>query len=267
MLNIYFKFLLILGFTIQIIAQEFNSVDIIKSNKVKSVTIYEKASWYTFSAGYGEKSYRYEYDELGLLVKKNVYISDISFIYSYDKKGKLITQKFFRDAGNDFRRIDSLFYTTDGKLLYQNSYDNDNNLIENITYDYTDDKMILKNINHKIFDPSYEKIIFSNDNKTKEIIRYTPRNEILDRKIYKYDGGDNLVEEFNYYDDSTRNTINKWTYDEKGKLSFIIEENAFQTSKIIFDYDDKSLINKLYYRFLKNNELISTHYYIYEYYN
>ena len=34
---------------------------------------------------------------------------------------------------------------------------------EKVFGEVVDDKMILKNINHKIFDPSYEKIIFSND--------------------------------------------------------------------------------------------------------
>ncbi|MBS9766542.1 MAG: hypothetical protein KGV44_03245 [Flavobacteriaceae bacterium] len=148
----------------------------------------------------------YEYDELGILIKKSSYFGDriYKYIYEYKKNNIILEHCYISDK---YENINNKY---DGFEFCK--YDNRGNLIE-----------IKKCAN--------EEIILGDDTRVK-------KGEFFRKYTYEYDDCDNTIKMTNYNPD---NTINEQQFYEYNELRDMMRKNrVFETKKeelTIFEYE------------------------------
>jgi antitoxin component YwqK of YwqJK toxin-antitoxin module len=130
-------------------------------------------------------------------------------------------------------------YDENGKWTEYNSYEPDGSIIrkEVPEYDSKGNAIAQYVYNKGIFD---HKKIYVNDNggNIVEVRKYTPKDSLIYKSLFKYDENGNNIESYGYTPDSlVGKTVSK--YDEKGNC---IEENNYRAgknleSKILYKYD------------------------------
>lgn len=218
-------------------------------------------------------TYKYDFDEHGHKVKKYSYNSSGGIfqteVFKNDGVGNPIEILDYDYKMKDIEHKTLLQYDKIGNLIKQSIYDDSDSLSEKSIYEYNDKKNEIKSNSYKydflFFKYSYqydnknhviEKTVYENGkdivrktlyeydyagNKTKETI-YTLNDEedlaVDNRKLFKYDKANNLIEEIHISDGKEYKTT--YEYNENGKLSKEISSER----EILYSYDKNNKVTK-----------------------
>lgn len=158
----------------------------------------------------------YSYNEKGKPETETKYYMDGSvdtFSYIYNDDG-LLMKKICKDDEGIVERVDYFHYAGKNLILHE-AYDEDNELIKKLTFQYDENDNVIVNT---VFDQETQENF-------KIVNKLNEKN--LREELQKFDENDNLIEKASY------------RFDEKGEIIRVIEESPLVKNETTLQYDNK----------------------------
>ncbi|NOZ47301.1 MAG: hypothetical protein GXO79_11055 [Chlorobi bacterium] len=138
-------------------------------------------------------------------------------------------------------------YSDFGKIIYQEYFDNFGKLEQFTKNSYNDKAQRIKSINENLLMRSKSTDISKYDSTGRLILAKASFNDTLHFSTsFEYDSMGNIIKSTSIQNNDTSYGINKYTYNEKGKV----------LSKIKFDTDGNKYLSN--YKYNENNEIIES---------
>lgn len=208
---------------------------------------------------YGELYEQYKYNQDGTIAEKstNYYVNTVSsrinhtYKYTYDSQKRLIERNdyeltlFEKRYKYEYNSIDSV-----SRMMV---YDDDGDLDEDWTFEYDNQRRLIKTIEKDIWlsnDFGYISEYTYENNKVYVVKHSTKDGSLFGRFIYEYDSKDNLLQETFISGDTGKESIEQkyeYKYDSLGRIQRKSKKAYLFDGWTYYDYlyNDDSTINKI----------------------
>lgn len=214
----------------------------------------------------------FEWDKNGNLLRELQHYIDDSYDTTeivYDKDGN-ITEKNKHDSDGEFDGKELSEYK-DGKKIREEIFDENNQLIKKITYDYDDNGYLTERGNWDIEDDDYYKIVNKYDDKGNviRVLKYNDSEQLIEKSVYSLDNEFRVVKIVE--EDQFREVEVELEYDSKGNVIRQKEINSEgeMNHLIIRKFDENNNISESEVSINGHGQELDQHYlmtYNYEFY-
>ena len=190
-----------------------------------------------------EQAYEYKYDEKGRLTEENLLYEENEIAerktFENDENGRIIKEFRHYEDGT----ADTVFYKYDeqNNIIEKIFVDSDNQIESKQSYEYSNGKLVKK----EVFEGEKELVLlnlFSFDEKGNETESTTwDADENKKRKyVNEFDEKGLKIKTLVYNDAGQLIAKNLYSYNDKGNVSQIIEQDAYHTNTINLVYDEQN---------------------------